>query len=133
MIDDLVTRGVAERDFAYPKDTPTTLLAFTQAASLVDNPKAETGVDAISVPDIRWRRRDINSIALLPQCMGKEQAALAVAYAALGVPAGIAMMAVLAYRLLSYWLPVGVGLVPGLKMLRSAPGLQTAYPQRLAA
>jgi D-alanine transaminase len=60
-----VTRGVAERDFAYPKDVPTTLLAFTQAAALVDNPKAETGVEAISIPDIRWRRRDIKSIALL--------------------------------------------------------------------
>ncbi len=84
-----VTRGVAERDFAYPKDTPTTLLAFTQVASLVDNPKAETGVDAISVPDIRWRRRDIKSIALLAQCMGKEQAAQAGAYEAWMVEDGL--------------------------------------------
>lgn len=77
-----VTRGVAERDFAYPKETPTSLLAFTQVASLVDNPRAETGVGAVSVPDIRWRRRDIKSIALLPQCMGKEEAARSGAYEA---------------------------------------------------
>jgi D-alanine transaminase len=77
-----VTRGVAERDFAYPKNTPTTLTAFTQAVALVDNPRAETGVKAISVPDIRWRRRDIKSIALLPQCMGKQQATVAGAYEA---------------------------------------------------
>jgi D-alanine transaminase len=77
-----VTRGVAERDFAYPKDTPTSLLAFTQCAAIVDNPKAESGVEVISVPDIRWRRRDIKSIALLPQCMGKERAARAGAYEA---------------------------------------------------
>ena len=70
---------------------------------------------------------------LTPGWLGVMESALAVAYAALGVPAGIAMMAVLAYRLLSYWLPVGVGLVLGLKMLRTAPGLQKAYPQRLAA
>jgi uncharacterized membrane protein YbhN (UPF0104 family) len=61
------------------------------------------------------------------------ESALAAAYAALGVSAGVAIMAVLAYRLVSYWLPVGVGLIPGLKMLRAAPGLQTAYPQRIAA
>ena len=29
-------------------------------------------------------------------------------------------MAVLAYRLLSYWLPVAVGLLPGLQMLGAA-------------
>ena len=83
-----VTRGVAERDFAYPKDTPTTLMAFTQAGAVVANPKAETGVAAISIPDIRWKRRDIKSIALLPQCMGKEQAARAGAYEALMVEDG---------------------------------------------
>lgn len=84
-----VTRGVAERDFAYPKDVPTTLLAFTQSAALVDNPKAETGVEVVSVPDIRWRRRDIKSIALLPQCMGKQQAAEAGAYEAWMVEDGL--------------------------------------------
>jgi D-alanine transaminase len=77
-----VTRGVAERDFAYPKGVPTTLMAFTQTASLVANPNAETGVPIISIPDIRWRRRDIKSIALLAQCMGKQQAVAAGAYEA---------------------------------------------------
>lgn len=83
-----VTRGVAERDFAYPKDTPATLMAFTQVGAVVANPKAETGVAAISIPDIRWKRRDIKSIALLPQCMGKEQATRAGAYEALMVEDG---------------------------------------------
>lgn len=83
-----VTRGVAERDFGYPKDTPTTLMAFTQVGPVTANPKAETGVAAISIPDIRWKRRDIKSIALLPQCMGKEQAVRAGAYEALMVEDG---------------------------------------------
>lgn len=83
-----VTRGVAERDFAYPADTPTTLMAFTQIAATVANPRAETGVAAISIPDIRWKRRDIKSIALLAQCMGKQRAAEAGAYEALMVEDG---------------------------------------------
>ena len=75
-----VTRGVSERDFGYPKDTSSTLLAFTQAARVLSDPKAETGVNAISIPDIRWKRRDIKSIALLAQCMSKQRAIEAGAY-----------------------------------------------------
>ena len=70
-----VTRGVAERDFAYPKDTPTSLIAFTQVKKLLDNPAAENGVKVVSVEDIRWKRRDIKSIALLGQCVAKQKAA----------------------------------------------------------
>lgn len=77
-----VTRGVSERDFAYPRTAESTLLAFTQAAEVVADPKAETGVKAISIPDIRWKRRDIKSIALLAQCMGKQRAVEAGAYEA---------------------------------------------------
>lgn len=77
-----VTRGVADRDFGYPRDTPTTLFAFTQVAPLVEHPKARTGVEVISIPDIRWKRRDIKSIALLAQCIGKQQAVEAGVYEA---------------------------------------------------
>jgi D-alanine transaminase len=77
-----VTRGVAERDFAYPKDVASTLLAFTQSARLLADPRAETGVKVISIPDIRWKRRDIKSIALLAQCMGKQNAVEAGAFEA---------------------------------------------------
>ena len=77
-----VTRGVSERDFVYPTDVSSTLLAFTQAARVTADPKAEAGVKAISIPDIRWKRRDIKSIALLAQCMGKQRAAEAGAYEA---------------------------------------------------
>ncbi len=77
-----VTRGVAERDFAYPKDVPSTLLAFTQAAELLNNPQAEAGVNVVSIADTRWKRRDIKSIALLAQCMGKQAATEAGVYEA---------------------------------------------------
>ncbi|MGI9483341.1 MAG: D-amino-acid transaminase [Hyphomicrobiales bacterium] len=69
-----VTRGVADRDFHYPKDTPTTLMAFTQVKNLLDNPGAENGVKVVTVEDIRWKRRDVKSIALLAQCIAKQAA-----------------------------------------------------------
>jgi D-alanine transaminase len=71
-----VTRGVAERDFAYPANTPSTLMAYTSSRNLLDNPLARTGVAVISVPDLRWQRRDIKSLNLLAQCMAKQQAVL---------------------------------------------------------
>jgi uncharacterized membrane protein YbhN (UPF0104 family) len=37
------------------------------------------------------------------------------------VPVGIAVMAVISYRLVSYWLPVAVGIAPALGMLRGRP------------
>lgn len=71
-----VTRGVAERDFAFPSaDTPPTVMMFTQAKTVSANPLAETGAKIITVPDIRWKRRDIKSIALLAQVLAKQQAA----------------------------------------------------------
>jgi len=69
-----VTRGVAERDFAYPEDAEPTVIAFTQPRDYQGDRNAQTGVSVITTPDIRWARRDIKSIALLPQAMGKQEA-----------------------------------------------------------
>lgn len=69
-----VTRGVAERDFAFPKETPTSFVAFASTRKLIDNPLAITGVKVVSVPDLRWKRRDIKSINLLAQCLAKQEA-----------------------------------------------------------
>lgn len=70
-----VTRGVADRDFAFPANTPTSLVGFASSRQLIDNPKAVTGVAVVSVPDLRWKRRDIKSINLLAQCLAKQEAA----------------------------------------------------------
>ncbi len=70
-----VTRGVAERDFAFPKETAPTVVMFTQEKRLTDAPAAETGVAVITVPDLRWTRRDIKSVALLAQVLAKQAAA----------------------------------------------------------
>lgn len=69
-----VTRGAADRDFAFPDNATPTFVAFAQARRIVGAPAAETGVAAISVPDLRWSRRDIKSIALLGQVLAKQAA-----------------------------------------------------------
>lgn len=69
-----VTRGVAARDFAFPANTPTSLVGFASSKALIENPKAVTGVAVVSVPDLRWKRRDIKSINLLAQCLAKQEA-----------------------------------------------------------
>ena len=77
-----ITRGVADRDFAYPEDAEPTVVAFTQSRPLIENPYATTGVKIITIPDIRWKRRDIKSTALLAQTMGKQEAKRRGAYEA---------------------------------------------------
>ena len=70
-----VTRGAADRTFNFPK-TPVkpTLIAFTQAMSLVSNPNAVTGIKIITTPDLRWARRDIKTVMLLAPVLGKQDA-----------------------------------------------------------
>lgn len=70
-----VTRGAADRDFAFPKDIKPTLVMFTQARNLSDAPAAKTGIKVVTCPDIRWARRDIKSVALLAQVLAKQFAA----------------------------------------------------------
>lgn len=75
-----MTRGAADRDFAFPKAergdplVPTTLVGFTQKKNILASPYAEKGVAVISVPDLRWARRDIKSVSLLAQVLAKQAA-----------------------------------------------------------
>jgi D-alanine transaminase len=84
-----ISRGTADRDFAYPESAAPTIVGFTQARKLLDNPYASSGVKVITIPDIRWKRRDIKSTALLPQAMGKQEAKLRGAYEAWMVEDGL--------------------------------------------
>ncbi len=77
-----ITRGVADRDFLYPEGLSPTVVAFTQSRPLLDSPYAATGVKVITLPDLRWKRRDIKSTALLAQTMGKQEAKRRGAYEA---------------------------------------------------
>lgn len=69
-----VTRGAADRDFAFPKDATPSLVLFTQAKNLVETASAKNGLKVISIPDIRWGRRDIKTVQLLAPSMGKMMA-----------------------------------------------------------
>ena len=71
-----VTRGADNgRDFAFPKGVKPTLIMFTTVKDIVNAPSAKTGIGIITVPDIRWTRRDIKSVALLAQVLAKQAAA----------------------------------------------------------
>ena len=71
-----VTRGAdVGRDFAFPKGVKPTLMMFTSVKDIVNAASAKTGIGIITVPDIRWSRRDIKSVALLAQVLAKQAAA----------------------------------------------------------
>jgi D-alanine transaminase len=73
-----ITRGApGDRDFVFPDPatTPPTLVLFTQSKpGLAEHPAAATGMKVISIPDIRWGRRDIKTVQLLYPSMGKMMA-----------------------------------------------------------
>jgi len=69
-----ITRGAAARSFAFIDGLEPTCFIFCYEAKITDNPLAESGIEIASVPDIRWKRRDIKSVSLLAQCYAKNEA-----------------------------------------------------------
>ena len=67
-----VTRGVAKRDHAFPKDAQPTV--FMMSNPLVNPPRAqvESGGPAVSAQDNRWLRCDIKSISLLGNVLARQ-------------------------------------------------------------
>ncbi|MBO6813978.1 MAG: D-amino-acid transaminase [Rhizobiaceae bacterium] len=67
-----VTRGAADRDFAFPpEDTPMSVVLFTQTSDPTKSKLSETGARVIVVPDNRWARRDIKTVQLLYPSLAK--------------------------------------------------------------
>jgi len=83
-----VTRGVAPRVFEFPKGLEPTCMAFAFEKKILASPLAQQGVRVVTVEDIRWKRRDIKSIALLGQSMAKEETVRKGAYEGWMVEAG---------------------------------------------
>lgn len=54
---------------------------------------------------------------LTPGWIGVFEATMTATYTALGVPVGIALVGVLSYRLVSFWLPVAAGVLPAIASL----------------
>jgi D-alanine transaminase len=71
-----VTRGVAKRDFPFPSGhTRPSLVVTARSNDLARFEQvAAEGVSVITVPDIRWKRVDIKSVALLPNVLAKQAA-----------------------------------------------------------
>ena len=85
-----VTRGVAPRKHSFPApDTPPTVLVYLMPFTPKLDPAKGTSV--ITVPDIRWLRCDVKSVALLPNCLANQQAQEAGAYEALLVRDGVVL------------------------------------------
>ncbi|TVQ55747.1 MAG: D-amino-acid transaminase [Rhodobacteraceae bacterium] len=75
-----VTRGAADRDFAFPEDATPTLVMFTQERKIEDTDSSRLGIRVISTPDWRWARRDIKTVQLLAPSLMKMRAKAAGAH-----------------------------------------------------
>jgi D-alanine transaminase len=77
-----VTRGVSRRDHAFPTTPVKPALVLTTKATKHIVADAGAGVAVKSMPDIRWERCDIKTVALLPNVLAKQAAREAGAYEA---------------------------------------------------
>lgn len=70
-----VTRGVAKRDHAFPKDAAPTV--FVMSNPLVNPPQelVERGAAAVTAIDDRWLHCDIKSISLIGNCLLRQVSA----------------------------------------------------------
>jgi D-alanine transaminase len=71
-----ITRGVARRDHAFPAShTPPSVVVTARNLDTVRNEAfAAEGIAVITVPDNRWQRVDIKSVALLPNVLARQAA-----------------------------------------------------------
>jgi D-alanine transaminase len=79
-----VTRGALRRDHAIPavQPRPTLIITARGMDPVQLAAKREQGVAVITRPDQRWARRDIKSVALLPNILAKTEARNAGVYEA---------------------------------------------------
>ncbi|MBU3736090.1 MAG: D-amino acid aminotransferase [Methylobacterium sp.] len=69
-----VTRGVAPRDHAFPKNTAPTVFMMSNPLLTPPAHQVEQGVALVSAVDNRWDRCDLKAIALLPNVLLRQQA-----------------------------------------------------------
>jgi D-alanine transaminase len=132
-----LTRGVAPRNHAFGQCKPTLLFYLRALPPISDSPAAE-GVKLLSVPDERWKRCWIKSIALLPNVLAKNQALAAGADEAVFIDDGLVtecsasnVFAVIGQRLVTH--PVGSKVLPGITrqvLLELAPKLGMIVEER---
>lgn len=70
-----VTRGVARRDHAFPRlAVPVSLVVTIRRIAPYPTDVERWTIAAITQPDLRWARRDIKSINLLPNVLARQAA-----------------------------------------------------------
>lgn len=79
-----ITRGVAPRDHPFPSTAvrPSLVVTAKRLNEARVAASVEKGVAVVTMPDLRWARRDIKSVALLPNILAKQMAREAGAYEA---------------------------------------------------
>jgi D-alanine transaminase len=70
-----VTRGVAKRDHAFPKDAVPTVFMMSNPLSTPSEELVEQGAAAVSAADDRWLHCDIKSISLIGNVLLRQRSA----------------------------------------------------------
>ena len=83
-----VTRGVAPRDHRFPRSVKPAVVMTARSIPEFSQEMLDQGVKILTIPDIRWDRCDIKTVALLPNILAKQAATEAQAYEAWMVDAG---------------------------------------------
>jgi D-alanine transaminase len=71
-----VTRGVAPRDHAFPKQPvrPAVVITVSAVDRAASEARAAKGVAVVTTPENRWGRCDIKTVGLLPNALAKQKA-----------------------------------------------------------
>jgi D-alanine transaminase len=77
-----VTRGVSRRDHPFPTNAKPSLVVTARRIKGPSPQAVEQGIGVVTMRDIRWERRDIKSISLLPNVLAKQNARESGAYEA---------------------------------------------------
>jgi D-alanine transaminase len=72
-----ISRGVAKRDHPFPKAVKPSIVMAITGPKMPKPKEVNEGVQVITQPDLRWARRDIKSVSLLPNILAKQAATAA--------------------------------------------------------
>jgi D-amino acid aminotransferase len=69
-----ISRGAEDRDFLFSANLSPSLVLFTQARNILENPRWKTGIKVVTVPEGRWADRQIKTVQLLYSSLAKMDA-----------------------------------------------------------
>lgn len=72
-----ITRGVSRRDHPFPKNIKPSLVMAVMPPKPPKDKDIKEGVQVITMPDMRWGRRDIKSVSLLANVIARQASILA--------------------------------------------------------